>query len=315
MEFGLFLSFMIVVFGVIIVAKGALVVQHSSCVVIERLGKYNRTISSGFHIIIPFLDRARPFFWDQKQRLYSYIDLRETVIDIEEQTVITRDNVSILIDAILYVQIVDPLRAVYEIENVPLAVTQLAKTSLRNVIGEMDLDGTLSSRDVVNTKLRTILDEATDKWGIKVNRVEISNISPPQAIQVAMEKQMQAERERRAQVLEAEGDKQARIARSQGEQQESINLASGQKEAQIMRAQAEAEAVALVAEAQAEAIGRIKATVENESLAIKYLVAQRYLDVFQKFESKDGDKVYIPYEASDALSSLGGIKELFSAKG
>jgi regulator of protease activity HflC (stomatin/prohibitin superfamily) len=194
-------------------------------------------------------------------------------------------------------------------------VSQLAQTSLRNVIGELDLDDTLASRDLINGKLKHILDEATDMWGTKVNRVELRNITPPAEIQDAMEKQMQAERERRAKVLQAEGDNQARIARSEGQRQEQINLADGDKESQIRRAQGEADAIRAVAIAKRQAIAEVTAAIGRPELATQFLVATDYLDKFGKFESKPGDKIYIPYEASTSLGTLGSIKELLGAKG
>jgi regulator of protease activity HflC (stomatin/prohibitin superfamily) len=242
------------------------------------------------------------------------LDLRETILDVPEQAVITRDNVSIHIDAIMYIQITDPVKATYEISNLPSSVAQLSQTSLRNVIGEMDLDQTLASRDTINSKLKAILDEATDKWGVKVNRVELKNITPPREIQMAMEKQMQAERERRAKVLEAEGDKQARIARSEGMKQEQINLADGDRESAIRRATGEADALRQVADAQKEALGAVKSALGDAELTVKYLVTNSYLEVFGKFSQGTGDKVFIPYESSAALGSLGSVAELIKGK-
>jgi regulator of protease activity HflC (stomatin/prohibitin superfamily) len=309
---GLFVAFVALVF----IFQGFKVVQQSQCVIIERLGSYSRTLTNGFNIIIPFIDQPRQMYWVDNGQIFleNRIDLRETVLDVPEQAVITRDNVSISIDALMYIQIIDPIKATYEISNLPMAVAQLAQTSLRNVIGEMDLDETLASRDVINSKLKTILDEATDKWGTKVNRVELRNITPPVDIQNAMEKQMQAERERRAQVLQAEGDKQARIARSEGARQEAINVADGQKEAAIRRAAGEANAIREIADAKREAIDRIKSVINNDELVTKYLIATAYIEEFGEFVSKDGDKVFIPYESSTSLGALGTIKEVLANK-
>ena len=314
MNFGFILTMAMVAFGIILIMKGFKVVQQSQCVIIERLGSYSKTLNSGFNVIIPFLDQARTVYWIHNSEIWpsTRIDLRETVLDVPEQAVITKDNVSIHIDALMYVQITNPVKATYEISNLPLSVAQLAQTSLRNVIGEMDLDESLISRDIINTKLKNILDEATDKWGVKVNRVELKNITPPRDIQVAMEKQMQAERERRAKVLDAEGDKQARIARSEGMKQEQINLAEGEKEAQIRRAQGEAEAIREVADAEKTAVDAVNSALNSEELTAQYLIATNYLDKFGKFEHGKGDKVFIPYESSTALGSLGTIKELLS---
>ncbi|MAF89781.1 MAG: hypothetical protein CL674_00805 [Bdellovibrionaceae bacterium] len=296
------------------ITQGFKVVQQSQCVIIERLGSYQKTLTNGFNIIIPFIDKPLQVYWISNGNIFleNRIDMRETVLDVPEQSVITKDNVSISIDAIMYVQIIDPIKAAYEISNLPLSIAQLAQTSLRNVIGEMDLDETLTSRDVINSKLKTILDEATDKWGTKVNRVELKNITPPADIQNAMEKQMQAERERRAKVLEAEGDKQARIAISEGMKQEQINLADGDKESQIRKAHGEAEAIRELAQAKKEAIQQIKEQINNEDMAVKYLISTAYIQEFGKFVSKDGDKVFVPYESSTALGSIGTIKEILS---
>ncbi len=312
MESGVVVFLLFAFLAVLLILKGFLVVQQSECIVVERLGSYSRTLTSGFNVIVPFVDRARESIWVDRGAVRPIIrpDLRETVLDVPEQAVITRDNVSIHIDALLYIQIIDPVKATYEIANLPLAVGQLAQTSLRNVIGEMDLDHTLASRDVINTRLKAILDEATDKWGTKVNRVELRNIIPPREIQMAMEKQMQAERERRAKVLEAEGDKQARIARSEGMRQEQINLADGDREAAIRRAQGEAEAIRQVADAKRTAIEQVRTAVGTPELTARFLIATDYLEKFGKFTQKPGDKVFIPYEASTALGTLGTVQEL-----
>jgi regulator of protease activity HflC (stomatin/prohibitin superfamily) len=308
----------IVVFAVfILIAKSIRVVQQSECVVIERLGSYSKTLTNGLNVIIPVIDQARSTWWIVGGGVFptSRLDLRESVLEVDKQAVITRDNVSIDIDILLYIQIVDPVKAVYEVANLPNAVSQLAQTSLRNVIGEMDLDHTLASRDIINSKLKTILDEATDKWGTKVNRVELKNITPPREIQIAMEKQMQAERERRAKVLEAEGDKQARISRSEGIRQEQINIAEGEMSAQIKRAEGEAAGIRAVSDAKRAAIELIREPLGgNAELAAKFLVANNYIENLSKFSQKPGDKVFLPYEASTALGSFGSISELLNKK-
>ncbi len=306
--------------------------------IIERLGRFRCILGSGLHIIIPFLDEPRRLIWVKAapdtvvgpggvQLPYdggsgglnvessNRVDLRETVLDIPQQPVITKDNVNINIDALLYVQITSPRHAAYEIANLPKAISQLAQTSLRNVIGEMDLDESLISRDVINSKLKTILDEATDKWGTKVNRVELKNITPPEEIQNAMEKQMQAERERRAKVLEAEGDKQSRIARSEGQRQEDVNLADGDKMAKVLQAEGEAEAIRRIADAKREAIEKVKEAFNGDcELSSKYLIATSYVETLDRFTQKAGDKVYVPYEASTVLTGVGSIKDLLLSK-
>ena len=312
MSIGILLAIAVVVLGLITLSAGIKVVKQSECIIIESLGSYTKTLNNGLNFLIPFIDRPREIFWIDAGGVFltERIDLRESVVDIPQQAVITRDNVTIDIDALLYIQIMDPVKATYEISNLPIAVSQLAQTSLRNVIGEMDLDGTLGSRDVINSKLKVILDEATDKWGTKVNRVELKNISPPEDIQNAMEKQMQAERERRAQVLTAEGDKQAKIHRSEGEKQEQINISEGDRVSRVNKAKGESEAIALVAGAKKKAIEEIKSAIGDPELATQFLVATNYLEEFGKFAQKEGDKVFIPYESSTSLGALGSIQEL-----
>jgi regulator of protease activity HflC (stomatin/prohibitin superfamily) len=316
MELTFMFAVALAVFGIVLITRSIRVVRQSECVIIERLGSYYRTLNSGLNVVIPFVDRPRAIFWVMNDIIIptSRLDLRETVLDVPSQAVITRDNVSIEIDALLYIQVIDPVKATYEIANLPVAVARLAQTSLRNVIGEMDLDHTLASRDAINAKLKLILDEATDKWGTKVNRVELKNIKPPRDIQIAMEKQMQAERERRAKVLEAEGDKQARIARSEGMRQEQINVAEGEREAYIKRAQGESTAIRTVAEAKRDALAMIKSSVGDAELATQFVVASNYLDQFGRFAQKAGDKVFIPYEATASLGALGAIKEILEKR-
>lgn len=315
--FSLIVAIVLAIAALVLVAKSIRVIQQGECMIIERLGSYSRTLNNGLNLTVPFIDQPRTMWWltGGMALPITRIDLRESVFDVDKQSVITRDNVSIDIDALLYIQITDAFKATYEVANLPAAVSQLAQTSLRNVIGEMDLDQTLASRDIINVKLKAILDEATDKWGTKVNRVELKNITPPRDIQIAMEKQMQAERERRAKVLEAEGDKQARIFRSEGIRQEQINLADGEKEAQIRRAEGEASAIKAVAEAKTSALELLKKPLEgNAELATRYIVATNYIESLAEFVQKPGDKVFVPYEASQALSSLGGIAELLRPK-
>lgn len=317
MELIMILGGIVIFFGLIALSKMIYVIRQSETMVIERLGSFSKVLRSGMHFVVPFLDQPRDMYWSENGliMLVRRLDMREAVMDVPSQKVITKDNVSIEIDALLYVQITDPVKVMYEINNLPVAVAQLAQTSLRNVIGEMDLDSCLVSRDTINAKLKAILDEATDKWGTKVNRVELKNITPPREIQVAMEKQMQAERERRAKVLEAEGDKQARISRSEGVRQEQINLAEGEREAQIRRAEGQAQAIKEVADAKREAFKLVMTATGNTELAAKYLVATEYIREFGNFVAGDGDKVFVPYEASTALGSMGTIGELLKAKG
>ena len=241
------------------------------------------------------------------------IDLREQVYDFPSQQVITRDNVTTEINALLYFQITDPKKAVYEIDNLPNAIEKLTQTSLRNVIGELELDETLTSRDTINTKLQAILDDATNKWGVKVNRVELQDITPPESVRVAMEKQMQAERNRRAEILNAEGEKQSLILRSEGEKASRINEAEAHKQSEILRAQGEAQAIILNAQAEADAIRKVaEAVTAGNTDPAAYMLAMKYIDTLREMTSgKDNKTVYVPYEASSVLSSLGSIKTIF----
>lgn len=308
--------------------KGLKIIRQAETMVVERLGRYHRTLTSGVHIIIPIIDQPRRIHWRYKRTDVSghtlviehekeRIDLREQVYDFPRQNVITRDNVTIEIDALLYFQVMDSVKAVYEIANLPNAIEKLTQTTLRNVIGELDLDESLVSRDTVNTKLRGILDEATDKWGVKVGRVELQDITPPHDIQVAMEQQMRAERDRRAAILKAEGEKGARILDAEGLRESEINVAQGHKQATILKAEGEALARVKVAEAEAEAIGRITGALKATGAdPAQYMIAVRYLETLKDMVGgEDTRTVYLPYEASGVLSSLGGIKELLAAKG
>jgi regulator of protease activity HflC (stomatin/prohibitin superfamily) len=246
-------------------------------------------------------------------RLVNRIDLREAVFDFPKQNVITRDNVVTEINAILYYQVTDPVKATYEIANLPEAIEKLTQTTLRNVIGEMDLDQTLTSRDTINSKLRHVLDDASNKWGVKVNRVELQDINPPRDIRDAMEKQMRAERDKRATILEAEGRKASQILEAEGKREAEVNKAEGDKQANILRAEGDAQAQIRRAEGEAQAIRNImEAVAGTGSNPANYLLAVRYIETLK--EMVDGDQtktVYMPYEATGVLGSLGGIKDLF----
>ncbi len=304
---------MLVVLVIFIVVKGLIMVQQSEEVVVERLGQFHRVLSSGLHILIPGFDSPRRIEWRysqydeggimrvQRKQIYR-IDLRETVFDFPRQNVITRDNVLIEINALLYFQVIDTKSVVYEIENLPEAIEKLAQTSLRNLIGEMMLDQSLSSRDEVNSKLQEILDDATARWGVKINRVEVQDINPPEDIRQAMEKEMRAERDRRAEVTLAEGAKKAAILKAEGVKESTVIEAEGEALARIRVAQAEAEAIRRVTQALAE----------SHSDPSQYLVAMRYIEALQEMVSgKDNKIVYLPFEASGILGSLGGINEMF----
>ncbi|MFZ9733164.1 MAG: SPFH domain-containing protein, partial [Schleiferiaceae bacterium] len=312
----------------VLLAKGIRIVKQSEAMIVERLGKYHRTLESGINVIIPVIDRPRQINWRYTEtgfngevisifKLQDRIDLRENVYDFPKQNVITKDNVVTEINALIYFQIMDPLKAVYEIGNLPNAIEKLTQTTLRNVVGEMDLDECLSSRDTINAKLRAILDDATNKWGVKVNRVELQDINPPLAIRDAMEKQMRAERDRRATILEAEGEKRSQILTSEGQRESDIQRAEGQKQAAILEADGIAQARIRVAEAEAEAIRMVSEAVKAYAGdPVQYLIAQKYLETLNQMTSGNETKtVFLPYEATGVLGSLGGIKELLKSQG
>ena len=304
---------------IVLVSAGVKVVPQSETRVIERLGRFHAVLPPGLNIIWPFIDKPKMVYTRSMVGNYarivstSVIDLREQVYDFPSQQVITKDNVTTEINALIYFQIVDPKKSVYEIENLPNAIEKLTQTSLRNVIGELELDETLTSRDTINSKLQAILDEATNKWGVKVNRVELQDITPPESVRVAMEKQTQAERNRRAEILNAEGEKKSLILRSEGEKQSQINQAEAIKQAEILRAEGESRAKVLVAEAEAEAIRRVaEAIKESQTDPATYMLAMKYIETLKEMTSgQDNKTVYVPYEASGVLGSIGSIKELF----
>ncbi len=311
---------------VVITLQSIKIIPQSETKIVERLGRYDRTLPSGINIIWPIIDQARTFIVRHSTRdamgnTYSAfgktttIDLREQVYDFAKQNVITRDNVTTEINALLYFQIVDPVKAVYEIDNLPNAIEKLTQTTLRNVIGEMELDETLTSRDTINSKLRAVLDDATNKWGVKVNRVELQDITPPTNIIKAMEQQMQAERNRRAEILRAEGEKTSAILKSEGAKQAQINNAAAEKETAILKAQGLAEAQILQAEAEAEAIAKISAAIAATSTnPATYILATKYIDSLKEMVSgKENKTIYMPYEATGVISSLGSLKEMFNA--
>jgi len=328
MEFTAILTGLVLLFSALIIVKGLRIVRQSETIIIERLGKYHKTLEAGINVIIPIVDRPRAVQWRYitediqgskylVSKLRDRVDLRETVFDFPKQSVITKDNVVTEINALIYFQIVDPIKSIYEINNLPNAIEKLTQTTLRNVIGELELDACLTSRDTINNKLRLILDEATNKWGVKVNRVELQDINPPQDIKEAMEKQMRAERNRRAQIIEAEGTKKAAILQAEGQKGADINEAEGQKRAKILQAEGEAEARIKVANAEAEAIKTIAEAVENTKAdPAQYLIAIKYIDTLEQIlrEGGAGQKtVFMPYEASGLMSSVGGLKELLDA--
>ena len=310
--------------AIVLAVKGIKIVQHSKIIIVERLGKYHSTLESGINIIWPFIDKPRAIVWrftlegHGGQTVYlkkavTEIDLRETVYDFPSQSVITADNVQIMINAVLYFQITDPVKAVYEVQDLPDAIEKLTQTSLRNVVGDMDLDKTLTSRVTINGTLRTLLVDATNKWGVKVNRVELQDIQPPEEIRAAMEKQMRAELDRRAAILKPRviSSRLCCVRKGIGTLRSQTlkvrrhlrSCAEGDAQARLLRAQAEA-----------EAIERVRAAAGDEQ-AVRYLTALRYIDSLELIAKRDsgGDKlVFMPYESSGVLGSLGGIKELLN---
>jgi len=315
MTFTIFLI-VLVVLALVLVKMSLVIIPQSETKIIERLGKYYATLKPGINVIIPFIDRAKTIvaYTGGRYHYTTSIDLREQVYDFDKQNVITKDNVQTQINALLYFQIVDPFKAVYEINNLPNAIEKLTQTTLRNIIGELELDQTLTSRDTINTKLRAVLDDATNKWGIKVNRVELQDITPPQTVLQAMEKQMQAERNKRATILTSEGQKAAAILQSEGEKTARINQAEADKQTEILRAEGEAQARIRKAEAEAVAIDKITQAVGDSTNPANYLLAQKYIQMLDTVASGDRTKtVYLPYEATNLLGSIGGIKDLFQA--
>ncbi|MFA6526924.1 MAG: SPFH domain-containing protein [Candidatus Babeliales bacterium] len=313
----------IVVFFMLVLAKSTYLVRQAEVIIIERFGSFHTILRPGIHFIVPFIDQPRRVFWTfvkedpRGKTLYRYseyierIDLREAVYDFPKQNVITKDNATIEINALLYYQVTDPRAALYEVANIPQAIEKLTQTTLRNIIGSMELDETLTSRDNINEKLRAVLDEATDKWGIKINRVELQEVNPPMDIRAAMEKQMRAERDRRALILEAEGSKSAAILEAEGSKLAAILEAEGDYQSRVMRAKGESEARLLLAQAESEAIRVIQSVVPGEN-PLAYMIAQNYIKALSEMTNgKDGKTVVIPYESTALMGSLASIKELF----
>lgn len=325
MSTGLIITCLLALVVIIFAVKGIKIVQQAQTMVIERLGQYHRTLESGVNIVWPIIDQPRKVFYryvtkDMHGRTIvrfsqqESIDLREQVYDFPKQSVITKDNVTTEINALLYFQIVDPMKSVYEINNLPDAIEKLTQTTLRNVIGELELDETLTSRDTINSKLRSVLDEATNKWGVKVTRVELQDINPPESVRQAMESQMQAERERRAQVLKATGDKEALILESEGKKAAAINNAEAQKATKILAAEGDANSKTIQAQAEAEAIEKIATAIKGSGMSpANYMLAEKYITTLKEMTTgKDNKTVYMPYEASSMLSSIGCLKDMFA---
>lgn len=300
---------------------GFRIIPQGYAIVVEQLGKFNRVSYSGVRFVIPVVEKTRPIFFralavdvsgarQVVTKLSELIDLREQVLDFPKQSVITKDNVMMEIDAVLYYQVVDPERAVYGIANLVDGIEKLVQTTLRNVVGQLSLDETLASRETINAQLRAVLDETTPSWGVRVSRVELQEISPPEDIRRRMELQMTAEREKRAAILKAEGEKQAAVLEAEGAALAEIRKAEAVKQSEILRAEGMAQAKMALAQAEAEALSLLENKVGKDK-AIEYLIALKYLESLQSIANGQATKVFLPYEATGMLGAVGSIREMF----
>ncbi len=292
----------IILFVFFMALMGIKIVRPYQLACVERFGKYQRTAQPGLNFIVPFLDRM------------IKVDIREQVADVPPQDVITKDNATVMVDAVIYYEVTDPIKVLYNVAQFRLATIKLAQTNLRNLIGDLTLDESLTSRDRINTKLRDVLDEATDKWGAKVTRVELQRIEPPGDVTQAMHQQMKAERERRARVLEAEGIKQAAILEADGQRQARVLRATGEAEAIQKVATAEKFKLLTVAEGEGQAIERVYNAIHNGK-PTRDLIAIKYLEALAKMADGKSSKMFIPYEASGVMGSIGMIADLLKEKG
>lgn len=309
----------------VLIAASVKIVGQAEVMVVERLGRFHRLARGGLNILIPFVERpktidVRYFEADAMglKRVTSgstaRIDLREQVLNFPSQPVITKDNVTIDIDAVLYYRVADPQKATYAIQNLPYALETLTRTTLRNIVGEMELDQTLASRDVINQRMRDVIEEASIGWGVDVTRVELQSIEPPADIQNSMELVMRAERERRATVTTAEASKRSAILESEGQREAQVRKAEGEREAAILRAQGLAEGRLLMAEAEAEAVRRIAAALP-EGQAAAYLLGHKYLEALPQVTQGKGSTIFLPAEAAGMMGALGGLRELLARTG
>jgi regulator of protease activity HflC (stomatin/prohibitin superfamily) len=298
----LIVAIVLALFAIVVVASSVRIVRQARVGIVERWGKYRATLAPGLHLIVPMLDR-----------MSAVVDMRETVQPFAPQPVITQDNVTIGIDTVVYYQVTDPFRATYEVANVLVAMEQLAITTLRNVVGAMTLEETLTSRDSINTQLRTVLDEATEKWGVRVTRVELKSIDPPRTIQEAMEQQMRADRAKRATILQAEGDKQSAILRAEGLRQAQILNAEADQQANILRAEGEKKARALRAEGEAEALTKVFDMVRESGTDPSDMLGYKYLDALPAVAAGDANKLLLlPTGASNAMGAIAGLGAAFT---
>ena len=298
----MWLLLVLLIIIIVIAFKTIKIVRQSEVYIIERLGKFYKIADAGLTIIIPFIDHVR-----------SVVSLKQQTMDIPPQGVITKDNVTITIDTVVFYKVTDPAKAVYEIQSLKKGIEYLAITTIRDIVGKMDLDETFSSRDAINDKLRIILDEATDQWGCKIDRVEIKDITPPADIRDAMEKQMNAERNKRALILQAEGERQSAITLAEGKKEAAILEAEANKEAQIRRAAGEAEAIKKVAAAKAQEIQVVYNAIKSANPDDK-LVQLKSLEALKEVANGEANKVFIPFEATGALSGLGAAAEVIKDK-
>lgn len=297
----LFLAILIILVLLVVAFKGVKILRPYEKGVVERLGKYNRTVESGLVIVFPFVETIRK------------VDLREQVVDVPPQEVITKDNTVVVVDCVIFYEVVDPFNAVYNVVNFYQAITKLAQTNLRNIIGDLELDQTLTSREQINSQLREVLDLATDKWGTRVVRVEIQKIEPPTDIVEAMSKQMKAERMKRAAILEAEGYKQSEIKKAEGDKQAAILEAQGKAEAIKAVADADKYQEIAIAEGEAKAILTVYNAI-HEGNPTNDLLAIKYMEALQKVADGNATKIFLPLETSGVLGSIAGISELFKGK-
>jgi len=313
------------VFVAIVLAKSIRIIGQAEVMVVERLGSFNRVARSGLNLLIPFVERAKTidvrYFENDISGMKKVvatstarIDLREQVLNFPSQPVITKDNVTIDIDAVMYYRVADPQKATYSVQNLPYALETLTRTTLRNIVGDIELDQTLASRDMINRKMREVIEEASIGWGVDVTRVELQSIEPPRDIQQSMELQMRAERERRAAVTNAEASKRAAILESEGQKEAQIRKAEGEKGAAILRAEGLATARLAMADAEAEAVRRVAASLPPGEVAT-YLLGLRYIDALPHIAQGKGTTIFLPSEAAGVLGALGGIKELLRASG
>src|SRR5262252_2151662 len=322
---GMILLAILAAFGLSVIAAGVKIIGQAEVMVIERLGRFHRVARSGLNLLIPFIERPRPIDVRYVEAdvsgmkritagTKSRIDLREQVLNFPSQPVITKDNVTIDIDAVLYYRIADPQKATYAVQNLPYALETLTRTTLRNIVGDIELDQTLASRDMINKRMREVIEEASIGWGVDVTRVELQAIEPPRDIQQSMELQMRAERERRAAVTNAEASKRAAILEAEGVQQAQVSRAQGEAEAAVLRAKGLAEARMAMAAAEAQAIMKITQSLPPGEAAM-YMLGMKYLEALPQVTQGKGSTIFLPAEASGVMGALGGMRELLARAG